>query len=44
MKEYNVLDYITADELKSFRKKIGMTQKEFAKFLGVSKPQVQLYC
>ena len=41
MKEYNVLDYITADELKSFRKKLGMTQKEFAKFLGVSKPTLE---
>lgn len=35
MKNYNISDAITADELKGFRKKFGMTQKEFAKLLGV---------
>ena len=41
MKNYNVSDAITADELKGFRKKFGMTQKEFAKLLGVSKPTLE---
>lgn len=41
MKEYSVLDYITSDELKEFRKKLNMTQKDFAKFIGVSKPTVE---
>ena len=41
MKTYNVSDAITADELKECRKKLGMTQKEFAKLLGVSKPTLE---
>ena len=41
MKRYNVPDYITAEEIKKFRKKLGMTQKEFAELLGVSKPTVE---
>ncbi len=41
MKDYNVLEYITSDELKKFRKDTGMTQKEFAELLGVSKPTVE---
>lgn len=41
MKDYNVLEYITSDELKMFRKNIGMTQKEFAELMGVSKPTVE---
>ena len=34
MKRYNVPDYITAEEIKKFRKKLGMTQKKFAELLG----------
>lgn len=41
MKRYNVPDYITAEEIKKFRKKLGMTQKKFAELLGVSKPTVE---
>lgn len=41
MKRYNVPDSITAEEVKKFRKKLGMTQKEFAELLGVSKPTVE---
>lgn len=41
MKDYNVLEYITPDELKKFRKKFHMTQNEFAKIIGVSKPTIE---
>lgn len=41
MKQYCVQNSITSQELKQFRKKLHMTQKEFASFLGVSKPTVE---
>ena len=41
MKDYNVLEYITSDDLKNFRNKLNMTQKEFAKLIGVSKPTLE---
>ena len=41
MKDYNVLEYITPDELKKFRKKFHMTQNDFAKIIGVSRTHVQ---
>lgn len=41
MKNYNISDYITAEELKNFRKKINLTQKEFAELIGVSKPTIE---
>ena len=41
MKKYNISDYITAEELKNFRKKINLTQKEFAELIGVSKPTIE---
>lgn len=41
MKKYNVLEAITPDELKKVRKKMQMTQKEFANFIGVSKPTIE---
>lgn len=41
MKDYNVRKNITAEELKAFRKSLEMTQKEFAQFVGVSKPTIE---
>ena len=41
MKDYNVSDCITAEELKNFRKRFKMTQKEFAELIGVSKPTIE---
>lgn len=40
-KKYAVLDYITADVVKRVRKKVNLTQKEFAGFIGVSKPTIE---
>ena len=34
-------DYIRAEELKDIRKKLGLTQKEFAELIGVSKPTIE---
>lgn len=38
---YNISNTITAREVREFRKKLGMTQKEFATFLGVSTSSVE---
>ncbi len=40
-KKYAVLGYITADVVKRVRKKVNLTQKEFAGFIGVSKPTIE---
>ena len=41
MDNYNISVSVTPEEIKKFRKKIKMTQGEFAKFVGVSKPTVE---
>lgn len=38
---YNISNTITAEEVRKFRKRIGMTQKEFAAFLGVSTSSIE---
>lgn len=38
---YNISNTITSAKIKEFRKKIGMTQKEFAEFIGVSTSSVE---
>ena len=34
-------EYTTAEEIKNVRKKLGLTQKEFAELLGSSKSTVE---
>lgn len=41
MRTYAIPEYITSDELKELRNRIGLTQKEFAELIGVSKPTVE---
>ncbi len=41
MKKYITPEYITAEEIRLIRDITGMTQKEFAEFLGVSKRTVE---
>ena len=41
MRQFITPKYTTADKIKSVRKKLGLTQKEFAEFIGVSKPTVE---
>ncbi len=41
IKKYAIADYTTAEEIKNVRKELNMTQKEFAKFIGSSKPTVE---
>lgn len=41
MNNYNISASVTAEKIKRFRKKINMTQSEFAQFAGVSKPTVE---
>lgn len=41
MKKYNINTEISANEIKDFRAKLDMTQKEFAEFLGISKPTIE---
>lgn len=41
MQEYNIPDAVTAAEIKEKRKELGVTQKEFASLVGVSKPTVE---
>lgn len=43
MKElkFAVPEYATAEEMKRVRKKLGLTQKNFAKLIGCSKPTVE---
>lgn len=38
---YNIKNSINSKEVKGFRKKLSMTQAEFAKFLGISRPTVE---
>ncbi len=39
--QYSISNRITPDEIKAFRKKLGLTQAEFANLLGVSRPTVE---
>lgn len=39
--EYNIETSVSTDEIKALRKKLGLTQAEFAKILGVSRPTVE---
>jgi len=41
MTNYNVKNSINPKEIKEFRKKLGLTQAEFASFLGVSRPTAE---
>ncbi len=41
MRKYATRDYIFANDIKEKRKELGMTQKEFAELLGISKPTVE---
>lgn len=41
MKKYNTINSVTVKEVKDFRKKHSMTQKDFAAFIGVSKVTVE---
>ena len=41
MKEFAVNDCVTAEEIKNVRKSLGLTQKEFARLIGSSKPTVE---
>ena len=43
MKEFNFVtpEYIKADDIKRVRKKLGLTQKEFAKLVNCSKPTIE---
>lgn len=34
-------EYVTADEIRQVRKSLGITQKDFAELIGVSKPTVE---
>lgn len=39
--KYAIPEYATALDLKNIRKKLDMTQKEFANFIGISKPTLE---
>lgn len=39
--QFAVEPYVTADEVKQIRKKLGLTQKEFAQLIGSSKPTIE---
>ncbi len=39
--KYHTPAFLTSDEIKQVRKKLNMTQKEFAGLVGVSKPTVE---
>ena len=41
MKEFAVNDCVSAEEIKNVRKSLGLTQKEFARLIGSSKPTVE---
>lgn len=38
---YIIPEYTTADEIKKLRKRLKMTQNEFAKFISISKPTLE---
>lgn len=38
---YAIAEYVTADEIKAARLSMGLTQKEFAQFIGTSKPTIE---
>ena len=40
-REYITPAFVTAEDIKQVRDKLNMTQKEFAEFVGVSKPTVE---
>lgn len=41
MKDFIFPEYTTAEEVKKVRKRLGMTQREFASFISVSKPTLE---
>lgn len=41
MNKYNINNIIEANEIKMFRKKLGLTQGEFAQLMGVSRPTIE---
>ena len=41
MTEYALPEYVAAEELREVRKKLKMTQKEFAELLGISRPTIE---
>ena len=40
-KQYAIPDFVTANDIKRVRGQLGMTQKEFAELIGVSKPTIE---
>lgn len=40
-KNFAVNEYVTSDEIKKIRKKLHLTQKEFAQLVGSSKPTIE---
>ena len=40
-RRFAVNEYVTSEEIKNARKKLGLTQKEFAQLIGSSKPTVE---
>ena len=40
-RRFAVNEYVTSKEIKDVRKKLGLTQKEFAQLIGISKPTVE---
>lgn len=41
MTKYNINNNITPDAVKQFRKRLGLTQKEFSELMGVSKSTIE---
>ncbi|RIA64895.1 putative transcriptional regulator [Anaeroplasma bactoclasticum] len=41
MEKYAIPEYVTQEDIKRVRKKLNMSQKEFALFINVSKPTVE---
>ena len=39
--KYAIPNYATADDIKRIRFKLGMSQKEFAELMGISKPTIE---
>ena len=39
--EYAILNYVTYKDIKRVRAKLGLSQKEFAKLIGISTPTIE---
>ena len=40
-RRFAISDYVISEEIKDVRKRLGLTQKEFAQLIGSSKPTVE---